>query len=193
MAGLGPASVGSERAGLTPGLVIRTPRLDLVAMTGPEIMAIREHDRSGRMWAPDYPAEGDVLIAELAVQALAAAAWPAPVGWAADGTPGPWAPLQMRWRFDGRAIGSAGFKHPPDARGTAEIGYGVVPSMRGQGVATEAVQGVIACAQRHQLCALTAETHVSNLASQQVLRNCGFGVESRGGTGLFCRLDLTTG
>ena len=60
---------------MTTGLVIRTPRLDLVAMSTPEVVAIRNHNRSGRMWARDYPTEDEGLTAELALHAAPDAAW----------------------------------------------------------------------------------------------------------------------
>lgn len=177
---------------MTPGLILRTPRLDLVEMTTPEVMAIRDHDRAGRMWAPDYPTEGDVLIAELAVQAVPDTPSTATIDQTAVEAPRPWGPLQIRWRVDGLAIGGAGFKHPPDLLGVAEIGYGVVPSMRGRGVATEAVRGLIAFAGQHHVRALTAEADRTNRASHQVLRRCGFRPEPYAGTGQWFRLDLAT-
>ena len=41
------------------------------------------------------------------------------------------------------AIGSAGFKGPPDASGAVEIAYGIVPSLEGRGYATEAARAML--------------------------------------------------
>lgn len=45
----------------------------------------------------------------------------------------------VRRTSDGLAVGGFGFFGPPDASGTVEFGYGLVPSARGAGLATEAV------------------------------------------------------
>ena len=42
-------------------------------------------------------------------------------------------------RCDGMAVGDAGFFGPPGADGEVEIGYALVPSARGSGLAGEAV------------------------------------------------------
>ena len=43
-------------------------------------------------------------------------------------------------------IGSAGFKGPPDAEGTVEIAYGLVPAYQGRGYATEAARALVSFA-----------------------------------------------
>ena len=56
-------------------------------------------------------------------------------------------------------VGSCGFKGPPTADGTVEIGYSVLPDFRRQGYATEAAQGLISHAFAHPEVALViAET-----------------------------------
>lgn len=47
------------------------------------------------------------------------------------------------------AIGSVGFKGPPDSTGTVEIAYGVAPSLEGHGYATEAAAALVGFAFRH--------------------------------------------
>lgn len=76
---------------------------------------------------------------------------------------------------DGLVVGDIGFHAPPDERGVAEIGYGLAPSARGQGLASRAVR--LLCAwgfQQPNLAAVIAETSVQNLASIRVLAACGF-------------------
>jgi len=71
--------------------------------------------------------------------------------------------------------GSVGFKGPPDERGTAEIGYSVLPEFQGQGLATEMVAGIIRWAKRQpRLKQIEAETTVDNEASCRVLEKNGF-------------------
>jgi RimJ/RimL family protein N-acetyltransferase len=71
--------------------------------------------------------------------------------------------------------GSAGFKGPPDKRGTAEIGYSVLPEFQGQGLATEMVAGIVQWAKSQpRLKQIEAETTVDNEASCRVLEKNGF-------------------
>ena len=55
-------------------------------------------------------------------------------------------------------VGAGGFLGPPDAAGTAEIGYSIAADWRGQGLATE----------------LVAHPDADNVASQQAVRRNGF-------------------
>jgi RimJ/RimL family protein N-acetyltransferase len=144
--------------------VIRTTRLDLVPMDRAELAAIRDGARRGRRWARDYPAEGDVLLAELALSSDAP-----PVS-----EQRPWGPLQVRERESDLAVGGAGFKGPPDPDGEVEIGYGLAESARSRGLATEAVGSLVAFARDRGVGAVTAETDAQNLASQRVLLRVGF-------------------
>jgi ribosomal-protein-alanine N-acetyltransferase len=43
----------------------------------------------------------------------------------------------------GTLVGETGFHGPPNRSGTVEVGYGVLPDWRGQGVATEATRALI--------------------------------------------------
>ena len=49
-------------------------------------------------------------------------------------------------REDRLAVGSMGFKAPPDGTGTVEIGYAVNRSHRGRGYATEMAAALVAWA-----------------------------------------------
>lgn len=75
----------------------------------------------------------------------------------------------------GLAIGDAGFHGPPDAGGEVEIGYALIPSARGTGLATEAVALLIAWAQRQPVVrAVTARVEPGNVASERLLERLGF-------------------
>lgn len=78
-------------------------------------------------------------------------------------------------REAGSVIGSAGFKGPPDATGTVEVAYGIVPSFQGCGYATEAAAAVVAFAfASGQVRLVRAHTRPEANASTRVLLKSGF-------------------
>jgi ribosomal-protein-alanine N-acetyltransferase len=144
---------------MTLPALISTPRLRLVLVTpddAADMLAGRHQDR----WHPRYPRPDDVDAASM-------------VRPGAD----PWGPRHI---VLGRlAVGSIGCFGPP-VEGETEIGYGLVEEARGRGVATEAVQALIAEADRAGV-RLRASVAPDNAASLRVLAKCGF-TELRGGT-----------
>lgn len=84
----------------------------------------------------------------------------------------PWVPHLVM--YDGATVGTAGYHGPPTAD-VAIIGYGIVESHRGRGIATWAVRQLIDKARvaggAHRIDATTA---LDNAASQRVLAKCGF-------------------
>jgi RimJ/RimL family protein N-acetyltransferase len=70
-------------------------------------------------------------------------------------------------------VGSCAVKAPL-AKGQVEIGYGVAPAARAQGVATAAVALLLAELRGRGVARVRAETAVINLPSQGVLRANGF-------------------
>jgi RimJ/RimL family protein N-acetyltransferase len=78
-------------------------------------------------------------------------------------------------RARGEVIGTAGFKGPPDRAGMVEIAYGVVPSVEGRGLATEAAGALVRFAAADERVRLIrAHTLPEPNASTRVLRKCGF-------------------
>jgi len=76
---------------------------------------------------------------------------------------------------DGEVAGLCGHKHAPTAAGAVEIGYGIVASRRGQGLATGAVKAMLGIAgEDPRIRHLRAETATDNVASQRVLEKNGF-------------------
>lgn len=75
---------------------------------------------------------------------------------------------------DGRVVGEVGAKGLPDDRAAIEIGYGLVPSARGHGVATAAVRALLGSVVRRGVRTVVAEVLETNLASQRVLTKVGF-------------------
>ncbi len=78
-------------------------------------------------------------------------------------------------RREGRVIiGYAGFKGPPDAAGTIEVGYGIGDSYQRQGFATEAVAALIDWAfTQPAVRRVVAECLPDNAASIRVLEKLG--------------------
>ncbi len=73
------------------------------------------------------------------------------------------------------AVGTAGFKGPPDADGVVEIAYGIVPSCEGRGYATEAASAVVAFAfSDPRVKTIRAHTLPTANASTRVLSKCLF-------------------
>lgn len=78
-------------------------------------------------------------------------------------------------RASGNAIGSCGYKGPPDADGAVEIAYGIDPSCQGRGYATEAADALTTFALSTGLVRLVrAHTLPEPNASTRVLAKCGF-------------------
>lgn len=84
-----------------------------------------------------------------------------------------------------RAVGTGGFFGPPDEDGVVEIGYAMSASFREQGMATEAVSGLLDWAFSHpEVKRVLAFTEPHLTASRRVLEKTGFeeqGQETRNG------------
>ena len=89
--------------------------------------------------------------------------------------PGPWCDGVVVRREDGLAVGSVGFKSPPDATGSVEIGYAINRSLRSLGYATETATALVTWAlQQPEVRRMIAECLESNRASARVLEKSGF-------------------
>lgn len=88
-------------------------------------------------------------------------------------------------------IGTCGFKGPPAADGTVEIGYGILPEFRRRGYAAEAVKGLLLHAFRYrQVTRVSAETLPNLVPSIAVLRKSGFRCVGEGSEDGIIRYDL---
>jgi len=165
-------------------LEIRTARLRLVALDA-ELARLQAEDRRAffaeigaereSAWPPvadeasRLPDALDILIRD-----------PDQRGWR------DWVFL-MGWTPGGldRAVGTGGFFGPPDRDGVIEIAYAMAASFREQGLATEAVSGLLSWAFSHDAVKrVVAHTEPHLTASRRVLEKTGFtetGEESRGG------------
>ncbi|MEI6374915.1 MAG: GNAT family N-acetyltransferase [Actinomycetes bacterium] len=140
---------------------IVTERLALRPLTGDEASAVVAGTREGRIWAHDYPTEGDIVVSRLLLLAP-------------DLPPTDFGTYQVVRRDTGIVVGGVGFKGSP-RDGAVEVGYGLAPSARGAGLATEAVLGLVTFARsRPEIAVVEADTEPGNEASQRVLVRAGF-------------------
>ena len=134
------------------------PRVDLRQADEAIVRAVAQGDRPESGWADDFPSEGDLAGLQMS-------------RFDADSHE-PWA---ASWLIlvDGVIAGTIGFKGAPSPDNVAEIGYGVVRSQWGRGVASSALAQLLTLLAGRSL-DLYAETTTQNLASQAVLRKSGF-------------------
>jgi RimJ/RimL family protein N-acetyltransferase len=140
-----------------------TSRLILETFTAEEAAAVRAGAREGRCWAEDYPFDAELTVAAIIGEAGTSYDEDAPLGM-----------LQVRVAATGEAIGGIGFLSSPED-GEAEVGYGLVPSARGQGYATEALRAVLElAAAQDDVRSVVALTLPGNHDSHRVLLATGF-------------------
>lgn len=145
-------------------MLLSTERLDLRLMSLEDIQALLEgRPADGYPWAPGYPLDGTLVAAAMQVQLHEA------------GEPiGDFGQFQVVRRDDCVVIGDIGFHAPPDEFGDVSIGFGVVPVVRGEGYATEALRAMLAWAlEQPEIRTVHADTDLVNIASQHVLTAAG--------------------
>lgn len=152
--------------------MIQTARSTLEPITPALARRIVDHDEQpGDGWHPEYP-----WVDELdPLRSLARATAPDPV----------FTMYLLRRNSDGLAVGGFGFFGPPDETGTVEFGYGLVPSARVEGLATEMVIAALRFAATNGATHAAADTEAANLASQRVLVKAGLAETHREGSLVF--------
>jgi RimJ/RimL family protein N-acetyltransferase len=88
-----------------------------------------------------------------------------------------WASWYFLHRERGRleAVGNGGFRGRPDAQGTVEIGYSILPDQHRLGFAPEAVRALVDWAFAHPAVErIRAQTYPDLRPSIRVLEKCGF-------------------
>jgi RimJ/RimL family protein N-acetyltransferase len=162
-------------------LVPATPELTQSALTGSSALAAALGAEVPATWPPEY-LDGPSL--EYTLERLAEA--PGNAGW--------W--LHFFLLEDGgrsrTLIGSGGYKGPPSADGTVEVGYGIVSDHRRRGYASEATRGLLANAFANPAVKRAiAETLPELAASIGVLTKCGFRLIGEGSEPGVIRFELT--
>jgi len=144
------------RSGLrTERLLLRPITLD----TARRILGGRQVDVE--TWAPGYPPDDEIGLHRLLVDAHTE-----PAGW------GPWQLLRTVGD-DLVAVGGIGFLGSPDAHGEVEVGFGLVRSARGAGLAAEALVAMVGWATGHGAQVVYGTTTRDNLASQRTMLRAG--------------------
>jgi RimJ/RimL family protein N-acetyltransferase len=142
---------------------IETSRLSLHPVDVVEARRIVERaPTSEDRWAADYPFEGDLAGLGAFLAASERAGEQRPFGY-----------YRISLRASGQAVGGIGFKGAP-VDGVVEVGYGLAPSARGQGLAAEALTALVATAAGHGVVLVRADTVPANLASIRTLEHAGF-------------------
>ncbi len=131
-------------------------------MSVSEAERVLTSDPDDARWAPGYPAQGDVLAARRFLNTCAS-----------TGDPQPFGNYEIRRREDGRAIGGVGFHAAPDQNATVTIGYGLIPSARGKGYASEALRALLAFARARGITSVEGDTGHDNTSSQHVMAAVG--------------------
>jgi RimJ/RimL family protein N-acetyltransferase len=94
---------------------------------------------------------------------------------AADPSEQPWLVRAVLAMTPRRAVGSIGFRSPPDDYGRVEIGYDIVAGERRKGYAREAIDALLDCAWatgHARTCVASVSPH--NAASLALIRAFGF-------------------
>jgi RimJ/RimL family protein N-acetyltransferase len=139
---------------------LTTERLILRPIGVEHVAAVMDSSRQPD-WADDFPDEGDRVIAGV-LRRLGV-----PSGLDAE-----FGHRLIIERATGLVVGGVGLFGPP-VSGRVEIGYGVVPSRRGRGYASEAVRALAGFALSDAV-EVFAGVEPSNVASARVLEKAGF-------------------
>lgn len=140
-------------------MIIHTARTTLETISPALAQRIVERDeREGDAWHPDYPFADELGP----LRTLAGSSVINPVF-----------TLYLVRDADGLAVGGFGFFGPPDSNDSIEFGYGLVPPARGIGLATEVVVAALELAREHGALRAVADTDITNIASQRVLKKAG--------------------
>jgi ribosomal-protein-alanine N-acetyltransferase len=149
-------------------VVVTTPRLDLYPLAPALVAALVAKDlETARSFAPfridDDTFEADEhVLNRRHVQLLA------------DPTEEPWLYRAAVLRETGKVVGRVGFHAPPDAAGSVEIGYGVAPAHRRQGLATEMAVGLIRWGAEQGATTCIASVRPDNAPSLAIIGRLGF-------------------
>lgn len=146
------------------GNEIQTKRLRLHLLSVEEARALLKGQAQPDLpWLADYPIEGSLIAAEAYVRAIDSGQ-----------QLGPYGMYQIVVCDQGVVVGDIGFHGPPDPVHSVTVGYGLAPSARGQGYATEALRALIAWAMAQpEVRRVEADAVHANLASQRVMERAG--------------------
>lgn len=131
-------------------------------------------------WADDYPMEGDKRACTAYLRQLPV------IGGTSRSHPFGYYQILV----SGQVVGGIGF-HGPPREGLVEVGYGVVPGVRRQGVATEALRQILdVAAGFEQVNRVCGRTTPDNVASQRVMLGVGMQLVGRDPDFLHYEIDM---
>ena len=140
----------------------------------------RRDPRTDPPWAEGYPMDGDRRACLAYLRQLPV------IGGASRSQPFGYYQVLV----SGEVVGGIGF-HGPPRDGLVEIGYGVVPSVRRQGVATEALRLILDLARGYgQVKRVCGRTTPDNVASQRVMMGVGMQLVGRDPDFLHYEIDM---
>ncbi|MER5885831.1 GNAT family N-acetyltransferase [Streptomyces sp. NPDC001941] len=143
-----------------------TARLVLHPLSAEEAELLLAGECRGDDWAPDYPEPGDLVAARHYLGRRAEL-----------GETQPYGPYVIRLREGGTVLGGVGFHGPADADGQVTIGYGLVPSARGRGYASEALRALLDFARASGVRRVIGDADQENVASHRVMGAAGMALE----------------
>ncbi|MFH9721789.1 GNAT family N-acetyltransferase [Streptomyces sp. NPDC017254] len=142
---------------------VATARLLLHPLTvGEAERIVAGEPADGDRWGAGYPADGDVAGARGFLRV-----------WGESGDPGVFGAYELRLLDTGVAVGGIGFHGPPDEIGVVTVGYGVVPAVRGQGYAAEALRALVEIARRAGVAGVKGDADLGNVGSHRVMEAAG--------------------
>lgn len=140
----------------------------------------RRDSRLDPPWAPGYPMEGDRRACYAYLRQLPV------IGGSARSQPFGYYQVVL----DGEVVGGIGF-HGPPRDGLVEVGYGVVPSVRGRGVATASLRLIMELAAGFpDVRRICGRTTPDNIASQKVMLSAGLQMVGRDPDFLHYEIDI---
>lgn len=145
--------------------MIESPRLLLRELSVAEAAAIAAgRAPPGQRWADAYPLDGTLRAIAMLLRAAEQGAL----------RPG-FGQYQIIERATAHVIGDIGFHAAPDSAGIVELGYGIVPTARGRGLASESVRALSHWALHHPaVTTIVAQTEQDHWPSRHVLQATGF-------------------
>ncbi|HLI55024.1 MAG TPA: GNAT family N-acetyltransferase [Acidimicrobiales bacterium] len=127
------------------------------------VVRLRRDERVDPPWADGYPMEGDQRACQAYLRQLPL------MGGASRSNPFGYYQILL----GGEVVGGIGF-HGPPRNGLVEVGYGVVPKVRGRGVAKEALGLLLDVAAGFpEVTRVCGRTSPDNVASQRVMQSAG--------------------
>lgn len=119
-----------------------------------------------RPWAPGYPLDESLVSAAMVQERQRDDR----SGFDGD----PWTQYQIILADENVVVGDLTFLEPPDVNRVAMLTFGIAPSQRGNGYATEMLHGVVRWARsRRDIRGVRADTDLVNRSSHKVLTAAG--------------------